>query len=159
MSLVMRKYKLEVFFALICLSLGMISGFISTADSSQWYNSLNKPSITPPSYVFPIAWTFLYLLMGVTLARIYKIRQKTLLIIFSVQMILNLLWSPLFFYIHNIFFALVTLILLWICIVVFICCSWKKSFISLSFIPYFLWVSFALFLNYNIYILNIGQRL
>lgn len=157
MSLVMIKYKKEIFFALICLSLGMISGFISTADSSQWYNSLNKPSLTPPSYVFPIAWTFLYLLMGVTLAGIYKINQKSLLIIFSLQMILNLLWSPLFFYIHNIFFALVNLIALWICIIIFIFCSWTNRFISLSFIPYFLWVSFALFLNYNIYTLNIGQ--
>jgi|TARA_B110000503_G_scaffold141511_1_gene235304 translocator protein len=150
----MKKYKLEIFFALVCLVLGMISGSISTANSSQWYNNLSKSFFTPPGFVFPIAWTLLYLLMGITLAKIYKEKKITLLNIFTTQMILNLLWSPLFFYSNSIFLALIDLIALWICIAIFICLSWKNRFISLSFIPYFLWVSFALFLNYNIYIFN-----
>lgn len=152
----MKEYRLEIFFALICLILGMASGSISTANSSQWYNNLNKPFLTPPGFIFPIAWTLLYLLMGITLARIYKEKKNTLIIIFVVQMILNLLWSPLFFYSNNIYYALIDLIALWFCILIFISLSWKNRFISLSFIPYFLWVSFALFLNYNMYIYNIG---
>lgn len=151
-----RSYGAEFIGILVCLTLGMASGYIVNTGHSSWYLGLNKPIFNPPNWVFPITWGFLYALMGVVLGKIWKIRnyKPKLLACFIFQFIFNLLWSPLFFYFHKVEYALYDLILLWISLLYFMVLSLKIRHVFLLMIPYFLWVSFALLLNFSIYFLN-----
>lgn len=124
-----------------------------------WYSTLNKSSLTPPSWVFAPAWTFLYITIVVSFALLLKggdIKSKIIQIsLFTIQIILNLVWSPLFFGMHLIGAALADIVLLWIFILFTIISFWRVSKpAALILVPYFLWVSFASYLNYKIFVLN-----
>jgi benzodiazapine receptor len=152
-----RKYSIELISSLSCLILGMLSGLSVNPSESDWYLNLIKPDFNPPSWVFGPVWTTLYLMMGFAFGMIIKNRDKniSLIIIFILQMICNLAWSPLFFYFQRIDLALVNILALLVFILMFLYFSRKDKIVMALFIPYFLWVSFATILNYNIYILNI----
>lgn len=126
-----------------------------------WYNSLNKPIFTPPSWVFAPAWIALYILMAVFAVLIYKKgfkfkRVRITLRYFVFQLILNLLWTPLFFTNHQIFLALIDIFVLWFFIYKTIKAAEKVNRkISYLLFPYIAWVSFALFLNAYILIANL----
>lgn len=121
------------------------------------YNSLVKPFLAPPSIVFPIAWTILYILMGVSYG-ILKNRKLTNLeidLIYYIQLGVNSLWSIFFFLLKWRLFASIWIIILAILIIVMILKFYNKNKISgLLQIPYLLWVLFAAYLNIAIYILN-----
>ena len=123
-------------------------------DTGAWYESV-KPAITPPGYVFPIAWTILFILISISfylvlIAKKGEVR-KTAIIVFLINIFLNGLWSYLFFGLQNPVFAFYELILLWITIAAMIYYSYKLNKIaSYLLIPYLLWVSFAGVLNYLI---------
>ncbi len=145
---------------LICNSAGFI-GSISTASAiSTWYNSLEKPSFNPPNWVFGPVWTTLYTLMGISAYLVWRQgihnpQVKTALIIFGVQLFLNAIWSPIFFGLRALFFALVVIIILWIAIFLTILAFYKISTIAaVLLIPYILWISLATILNYSIWVLN-----
>jgi tryptophan-rich sensory protein len=142
--------------SIICLTLGILSGILSGSGDSEWYQQLLKPEFNPPSWIFAPVWTILYIMMGVALGDIWTQREsyKILLILFVVQLLLNLAWSPLFFWFHRIDFALYDLILLWLVIIIFMFHARRLNRVMILFIPYFLWVSFALVLNLNINLLN-----
>ena len=134
-------------------------GSIFTANSiSTWYINLIKPSFNPPNWVFGPVWTLLYLLMGISLYFVWvnKSKQKKIALIwFSAQLILNTLWSILFFGLKNPLAAFIEIIILWFTILMTIIYFYridKKSAYLL--IPYILWVSFAAILNCFIWILN-----
>jgi tryptophan-rich sensory protein len=93
-------------------------------------------------------------MMGIALGKILKSRNKILLSIFTLQMVFNLMWSPLFFFLQRINWALYDIICLWISLMVLILFIRDKKEIFLLLLPYFLWVTFALILNWNLYILN-----
>ena len=138
--------------AFIVVHLAAIFGsqFTTTGD---WYESV-KPSITPPSYVFPIVWTILFILISVSFYFVLiskgKERNKTILF-FVINIFLNGLWSYLFFGLHNPVFAFYDLIALWITILGMIYYSYRlNKLASYLLIPYLLWVSFAGVLNYLI---------
>jgi benzodiazapine receptor len=143
---------------LLCLFLGMLSGYISNGGISHWYLNLEKPSFNPPGWVFGPVWTILYLMMGFVLAKLLENRAKykSLLIIFAVQMIYNLIWSPLFFRFQRVDLALIDIVLLWSSIALFIYVAFlsKERILAILFVPYLLWVSFASILNFSIYYLN-----
>jgi tryptophan-rich sensory protein len=134
----------------------MLSGYgIQTGDFS-WYKGLLKPSFNPPNWIFGPVWTLLYLMMGALFGKLWKEREahKGLLLLFTLQFIFNLAWSPLFFSCHRIDLALYDMSLLWITLVLFMGLTWRKpSFLLLS-VPYALWVSFAFILNISIYKMN-----
>jgi len=140
----------------ICQLAGAI-GAVFTADSvGSWYLTLNKPSFNPPSWVFAPVWTSLYVLMGIALFLIWKNKNSGFAIsVFVIQLILNSLWSFIFFGIKNIQLAFFEIILLWltilICIILFYRTSKTASFLLM---PYILWVSFASVLNYELMRLN-----
>lgn len=122
----------------------------------EWYASLNKPSWTPPNWLFPVAWTTLYLLMAFAGARLAQLEYAgTALALWSLQIALNALWTPVFFGLRKIKSALYVIVGLWVvvavCVVVFFAHSWV---IGLVFAPYLLWVSIALMLNLSVYKLN-----
>jgi benzodiazapine receptor len=155
--LTLKKYRPEIFGALFCLSLGLLSGYLSQSGESNWYIHLKKPSFNPPSWIFAPVWTLLYLMMGIALGKLWKLRELSsmLLKLFAIQFLLNLLWSPLFFYFHQIDLALVCLFLLWLFLLSFMTLARRVRVVYILFAPYLLWVSFALALNYSIYRLNI----
>lgn len=153
----LKKYRPEIFGALLCLSLGLLSGYLSQSGDTEWYRHLKKPSFNPPSWIFGPVWTVLYLMMGVALGKLWKLRELAtmLLALFAIQLFLNLIWSPLFFYFHQIDLALVCLFVLWIFLLSFMGLARRVRIVYMLFAPYLLWVSFALVLNFSIYRLNV----
>ena len=127
--------------------------------NSFWFESLNKPFLNPPFWVFPVVWTILYLLIFISL--IIFILTKTEhdkirgYVYFFIQLCLNFAWSPAFFYFKNIGLALVIVLLLDIFVIFMIREFYKVSKISgLLNIPYILWILFATYLNIAYFILN-----
>lgn len=151
-----KKYSQELASSIICLVLGMVSGLSVNPSESSWYINLIKPDFNPPSWVFGPVWTILYLMMGFGFGILIKKREEnfTLIIIFILTMICNLLWSPLFFYFQRVDLALIDIIILLSLLLLFLFYSRANKVLISLFLPYFLWVSFATILNYNIYILN-----
>jgi len=125
-----------------------------------WYESLNKPFFTPPSWLFAPAWTILYILIGISGFLIFKKGMKKKNVkramgFFLLQLGLNLIWSPIFFGAHQIFLGLVVIVLLWYFIYKTIK-SFEKIDKRASYLlyPYLAWVSFASLLNLSFLILN-----
>ncbi len=126
---------------------------------SLWYYALNKSPLTPPDWAFSITWTILYITIALSLFFYIKdgIRQDKIipLVVFSMQILLNLLWSPVFFDSHNIKLAFVIIILLIAIVFINIILFYKQSkTAAYLLIPYFLWLIFAAYLNYEIVALN-----
>jgi len=144
---------------LLPLSVGAIAGMFTSQAVPVWYASLNRPSFSPPNWVFGPVWTSLYILLGISFFLIWKkeaSKERDLAIkVFSIQMLLNFAWSFLFFYFNLIGAALIEIILLWISIAAMIYLFYKiKPVAAYMNIPYLLWVSFATILNAGYYFLN-----
>ena len=139
---------------------GIIGSFFTAGALPDWYVALNKPALNPPDWVFGPVWVTLYLLMGIAAFLVWQkgLKRKNVkvaLIIFSVQLFLNALWSPLFFGMKNPGLAFAELILLWFAIVATMAAFYRISKPALFLLaPYLLWVSFAGYLNCSIWMLN-----
>ena len=153
------NYKLLVLCIAIPLAIGSLSGFL-TSESMEMFSSINKPPLSPPAILFPIVWTILYILMGIASYLILtsgqeKNRIKNALTVYSLQLIFNFFWSIWFFNFGWYLFAFAWLIILWILIfntiVSFYAISKPAAYLLL---PYLLWVTFAGYLNFAIYLLN-----
>lgn len=149
-----------VFSLLVCQLAGGIGAFFTFSSVTSWYPLLNKPWFTPPGWLFGPVWTILFVLMGIALYLvIIKGRNNKYfvwsLVAFGVQLVLNVVWSVMFFGLRSPAYALVVLLILWGFIVITIAFF---RFISRTaawcLVPYLLWVSFAGVLNYYIMILN-----
>lgn len=147
------NFKLLVICLLIVYGFGLLGSiFTSQNVNSDWYNSV-KPSITPPGWVFPIVWNILFFLIALSMyfswVKANKRGKSKIVFIFGANLILNFLWSLLYFGEKNVFGAFVDLILLWFTILGMIFVSWKiDRKAAYLLIPYLVWVSFAGFLNY-----------
>jgi len=138
--------------------IGGVGALVTISSVGSWYQTINKPFFTPPSWVFGPAWTTLYLLMGIALFLIWKSdhpSKKTALWVFGIQLVLNGIWSPAFFGLESPILGLVVIVPLWIlivvCIKVFFPIHKTASYLM---VPYLLWVSFATALNAGIWYLN-----
>lgn len=144
---------------LIPLALGAIAGRFTAQAVPEWFASLNRPSFSPPNWLFGPVWTILYILLGISLFLIWKQipskeRNKALWI-FSIQMFLNFIWSFVFFYFNQIGLALIVIVCLWFSIVLMLIRFYKiKPLAAYLNIPYLLWITFASILNAGYYILN-----
>lgn len=139
-------------------AVGGLGALVTVSSVQSWYQTINKPSFTPPSWVFGPAWTTLYLLMGIALFLIWKSNhpmKKTALWFFGIQLFLNGIWSPAFFGLESPILGLIVIVPLWImivvCIKVFFPINKAASYLM---VPYLLWVSFATALNAAIWYLN-----
>jgi tryptophan-rich sensory protein len=144
--------------ALVCLSLGILSG-LSTAEAiPTWYAGLQKPSWNPPNWLFGPVWTVLYLAMGIALGIVWDSQHplKTKAMgIFALQFLLNLAWSSIFFGMQQIAWAFAEILLLLLAIAFCIYYFYKiKPLAGYLLFPYILWVSFATLLNGTIWYLN-----
>lgn len=160
MHLIVRNILTLCFFIALPQVAGLIGSLFTISAIPLWYASLVKPSLNPPAWIFGPVWTLLYFFMGVSAFLIWQNgyaqkRIKSALGVFAVQLILNALWSVLFFGLHNPGMAFVEIIILWVSILATIIIFQGISKpAALLLMPYILWVSFATYLNYSIWILN-----
>lgn len=139
---------------------GLIGSWFTFSSIPTWYASLIRPELAPPNWVFGPVWTTLFLLMGVAVFLVWrqgfeKMNIKVALIIFAVQLVLNVFWSVLFFGLQNPGASLVEIFFLWLAILVNLVVFYKISRTAAwLLVPYLLWVSFAAFLNYSFWVLN-----
>ena len=155
---------MKIIALVIWLIVSFVPGFIGSMFTSPsipvWYASLNKPWFTPPGAFIGFAWTILYLLMGTAAYFVWEKGYqnnavKFALTIFIIQLILNGLWSYIFFGQHLILAAFIEIIILWLFILWVIILFFPISSIAgWLLIPYILWVSFASFLNFTVWMLN-----
>jgi tryptophan-rich sensory protein len=144
----------------MCLLMGFLGSFVTRSSITTWYAQLSRPSFTPPNWTFGVVWPLLYMMMGISAFIIWnkgldKRIVKVALGIFALQLILNGLWTPIFFGLHLIGLALVEIIILWATILITILTFWKVSkTAALLLLPYILWVSFAVVLNTALFLLN-----
>lgn len=144
----------------VCLTVGGISGFATRDSVSGWYTTLTRPPLNPPARAFGIVWPVLYVLMGIAAGLVWArgLRApgvKTALSVFGVQLLLNGLWSPLFFGLHWIGTALIEIVLLWAAIVWTVVLFRKVSAAAGVLLwPYLAWVTFAVYLNAGYWVLN-----
>jgi tryptophan-rich sensory protein len=156
-----KIFKL-VFSIIICQLAGIIGSFFTSSSVSTWYTTLKKPSFNPPNWVFGPVWITLFVLMGISLYLIWTKGIKTkkariALILFGIQLLLNILWSIIFFGLKSPFYAFIEIIILWIAILLTIMRFYKISkTAAYLLIPYLLWVSFAAIVNFSIFYLNLN---
>ncbi|MBQ9940112.1 MAG: tryptophan-rich sensory protein [Clostridia bacterium] len=152
------KWKTLLICIAVPLGVGLISSLL-TRDSMEAFMSLEKPSLSPPAILFPIVWTILYVLMGVASYLVVvsgmPYRSRTALTVYGIQLFFNFMWSIIFFNLEMYLLAFVWLCALLILIILntFLFYSIKKS-AGILLIPYILWVTFAGYLNFSIYLLN-----
>ncbi len=144
---------------LVCLSAGAVGGIFTSTSVRSWYPLLVKPGFTPPSWVFGPVWTVLYVLMGISLFFVWKKKKKILSCAgtwwFSAQLVLNVLWSVLFFGVRSPLLGMIDILLLLVTIVVTMLSFWRVSkSAAWLLLPYLLWVSFATILNVAFVVLN-----
>jgi tryptophan-rich sensory protein len=142
------------------LAVGGLSGFATASGVASWYPTLAKPSFNPPAWVFGPTWTVLYILMGVALFLVWQQGLNTqgvrlALFVFGVQLMLNALWSIIFFRMQSPGWAFAEIILLWIAIIATLWAFWRvMPAAGWLLVPYLAWVSFAAVLNGSIWFLN-----
>ncbi|MCB5286064.1 MAG: tryptophan-rich sensory protein [Candidatus Cloacimonetes bacterium] len=159
MENILKKMDWKILLAclLLCLAAGMISSFVS-GDSIGIYSTLVLPPVYPPGYLFPIVWTILYILMAVSLYMIIKTVGKQDLkpyVVFGVQLSLNIVWSPVFFVLADYLLAFIILVAIWLSVLAMIIVFWMHDRrAGMLQIPYLLWVTFAGYLSYSVYVLN-----
>jgi len=145
---------------LICQSAGIVGSIFTSSSVQTWYTTLQKPSFTPPGWFIGTVWIILYTLMGISLYLVWNKglrnkRVKNSLYLFGLQLILNAVWSLLFFGLRSPFLALIEIVFLWVAIAFTILKFYKISKTAgLLLIPYIVWVSVALTLNFYIWRLN-----
>jgi benzodiazapine receptor len=144
----------------ITLIIGFTASLITRPEITGWYAGLEKPWFNPPPWIFAPVWTTLYVLIAIAAYLVWKHRENTVNYritrnIYILQLLLNFSWSIVFFGMHQELGALIVIICLWISILAN--CIWFCRYSHTAawlLIPYLLWVSFAGFLNLNIYLLN-----
>lgn len=159
----MKKAIKLIIAIIICELAGVIGSFFTAPAIKGWYVNLARPEFAPPNWVFAPVWTTLFALMGIALFLIWKKglnrhEVKIALAIFFVQLILNILWSIIFFGFQSPFGAVIEIVILWLAILATIIAFHRISKAAAwLLVPYILWVSFAGFLNYSIWQLNAGS--
>lgn len=155
----MKKKRFNFGIFILCLLIvflfvgGIGSLFTSNNTNTDWYQSI-KPSLTPPNWVFPVVWNFLFLLISISLYFAWtnskdKLDKKKVALVFGINFILNILWSVLFFGLKMLQLAFVEVIIFWFSILAMILITRKISKKSAwLLIPYLLWVAFASILTY-----------
>ena len=140
--------------------LGSLSGVSTSTSVNTWFTTLEKPFFNPPNWVFGPVWTILYIMMGIAAGRVWALGTETAgvkkaLVLFTAQLLLNFLWSLLFFGMKSIGVALIDIVLMWIVIVLTMHAfkTLDKMAYRLMW-PYLIWVSFATALNVGILYLN-----
>jgi tryptophan-rich sensory protein len=155
-----KSYARLIIAVAVCEFAGILGSVFTAPAIQTWYAGLRKPDLAPPNWVFGPVWASLYLLMGISFSVVWnsgldRNGAKRSAVAFVIQLVLNVLWSYLFFGLRSPLFGFVDIVALWFAILLttflFLKIS-KKA--ALLLIPYLLWVSFASCLNYLLLVLN-----
>lgn len=119
--------------------------FTKSNVNTNWYKCI-RSELTPPNYVFPIIWTFLYILLGISFKKILDSDNKLLISLFIMNLLLNITWTYLYFYKKDVKNAFINIILL---LVISLIILYKKIELKYYLTPYILWLGFASYLNYD----------
>jgi len=144
---------------------GLIGSFFTVSAISTWYAGLQKPSFSPPNWLFGPTWITLYILMGISVYLVWSTyakasagqskENKIAFWLFWVHLFFNALWSVIFFGLQSPGLAFINIIIIWVLIIVLMVKFWRiNKWSTYLLIPYFLWVSFAACLNFMILVLN-----
>ena len=155
-----KKIKTYSIAIAIPLAIGALSALL-TKNSMDIYENINQPPLSPPSILFPIVWSVLFILMGVSATIIYSYKKeepdsvRDALIVYAISLFFNFFWTIIFFNMQAYLFAFIWLIALWILIILTINAYKKISPLAAYLqIPYLIWVTFAAYLNLGVYVLN-----
>jgi tryptophan-rich sensory protein len=143
---------------LIPLAVGGLSAWL-TRNSMESFDNLTKPPLSPPGWLFPIVWSILFVLMGIAsylvLVSDKPARSKTALTVYGIQLAFNFFWSIIFFNFEMYLFAFIWLMILWLLIILTTVLFWRiDKRAGYLMLPYLVWVTFAAYLNFGIYLLN-----
>ena len=155
-----KKIKPYVISIAIALAVGGLSALL-TKNNMEVYDTINRPALAPPMWLFPVVWSILFILMGISSALVWVNRDEnredafSALRVYGLQLVVNFFWTIIFFNMQAYLFAFIWLILLWVLIIIMIVQFRKISPLAgwLQ-IPYLLWVTFAGYLTLMIYLLN-----
>lgn len=154
----MRRFFWIVVAIGVCMLVGYSARFAQADALMNWYPLLDKPSVMPPNEVFPIAWGIIYVCMGVSVGLLCDAPREDkypLMLLFAVQLVVNMLWSVSFFYFQNPLLGLVNILVLDYLVVLYAMRSYSVNRLSAwLFVPYVLWLVFATYLNTYIYVMN-----
>lgn len=144
---------------LLTVGLGTLSGLLTASEITTWYATLVKPSFNPPNFLFAPVWIILYTLMAISFYLIWNEepspKRDKALALFIIQMVFNILWSFIFFNQHAIFLAFLDIVLMWLFIIFSMVAFYKiNPKASLLLVPYIIWISFAMLLNFAIWNFN-----
>ena len=156
MSMTSRQVWALAGFIGVCFLAAFVGAQATVNSVGEWYPTLAKPSWNPPSWLFGPVWTLLYLMMGIAAWLVWRRGDSGgALVIFGVQLVLNVAWSLLFFGWRNPLAGLVDIVLLWIAIAITLVWFWRVDRVAgWLFVPYLAWVTFASALNFTIWRLN-----
>ena len=155
-----KRWAVLIGFIVLSQLAGIIGSVFTVPAIDAWYAELVRPSLAPPNWLFGPVWTILYVLMGIAAFVVWRVGTdralvRRALVVFGVQLILNTLWSIIFFGWQSPGWALVEIIFLWLAIVMSISLFARVSGRAAWLLaPYLAWVTFAGYLNYSIYVLN-----
>jgi len=143
-------WMLFVIFLTACFAAGTTGAVFMPGD---WYKRLDKPSWTPPDWVFPLTWTTLYLLMAFAGARVAGLDGAGYaLALWALQIALNTLWTPIFFGLRRLRFAMGVIVALWLAVAATMLALFQlDTWAGLAFVPYLVWVSIAAALNFSVW--------
>lgn len=151
-----RQYA---FWIVLAEAVGLLSGWLSREGMQLYAQTVTKPPLSPPGWVFGVVWTILYALMGISAARIYAAPSSPArnrgLNLFIAQLTVNFFWSPIFFNTGAYGFALVWLLLLWVLVLLMIL-TFRKTDRTAAVLqlPYLVWLTLAAYLNWSVWQLN-----
>ena len=157
----MSKYLKILYVVAVCLAAGYLSSLVTQANIETWYPTIKKPVFNPPNWVFAPVWTLLFIMMGIAAGLVWdKLKEnrelvKKGLFLFTIQLLLNIFWSYIFFSLKNLLLATIEIVLL--LLIIFETYTVFKKVDKLAgrlLIPYLIWVSFATLLTVSIYFLN-----
>ena len=152
-----NKFLSFILFFIITFSASFIGGLITISFKDPWYSQLVKSNLTPPDWIFAPVWTALYLMMTLAIWFFWHSKNRNLntIYLYFIHILLNTTWSIVFFGLHQILLALFVLIGLILMIIILMLRFKRVNIVSFYLmIPYLLWCCFALFLNFNLIILN-----
>lgn len=151
-KLISRQTLFKSSLVLVTFFIAWLGGLSTVYTDWSWYESLNKPSFNPPNYLFGIVWPILYLLMSI----VSFINAKTIYKLYLLQLVVNGLWSWIFFAFQSIGFAFLDIVvLIFLNILIMKQLRETQAWLSLVlYIPYILWITFASILNLSILVLN-----
>ena len=155
----MKAWKVYVFWVVLAEGVGALSGFLTRDGIKAYTQSVSQPPLAPPPWVFPIVWGILFALMGIGAARVYLSApgpdRRRGLVLFGAQLLVNFLWSLIFFNLQAFALAFVWLLLLWVLVLLMLLTFRRVDPVAgwLQ-LPYLLWVSFAGYLTLGVWLLN-----